>query len=369
MEAIILLIGIIINSNLFNCQRMFNKSFLFVKNSSIRADMKTTYIVAIIYIMYMVTILTTPWRPSLYNVLVDTIEFTVTELVVVILYNYHDSIENSKKTILNFQMQVVLISYGGIYFTNLIKFLPFNLFPIASVELLQSYSSVMCLILEGEWISWLFLINLVILIVLHSIFITFPSYFLELSENILKKIMFSLNIVCLISLVNDFLLVDGESLTICSKFYIFQLRNKLNLVINDQVPIHKGKETTSLCLCLFAGLSVTIMKLIRLYRVRKMTKQYLLNKFDIIVKRPKAIRNLKLFRPNVVIPTNIIPISPQNYTTENTSSAQVCNLKLLSKIVKEEFSLIMIIFRIRISLQKLDLAMLHIKMTMVMNKL
>ena len=281
----------------------------------------------------MVTILTTPWRPSLYNVLVDTIEFTVTELVVVILYNYHDSIENSKKTILNFQMQVILISYGGIYFTNLIKFLPFNLFPIASVELLQSYSSVMCLILEGKLIriSWLFLINLVILIVLHSIFITFPSYFLELSENILKKIMFSLNIVCLISLVNDFLLVDGESLTICSEFYIFQLRNKLNLVINDQVPTHKGKETTSLCLCLFVGLSVTIMKLIRLYRVRKMTKQYLLNKFDIIVKRPKAIRNLKLFRPNVVIPTNIIPISPQNYTTENTSSAQVCDLKLLSK--------------------------------------
>ena len=286
MIIIILLIGIIINSNLFNCQRMFNKSFLFVKESSIRADMKTTYIVAIIYIMYMVTILTTPWRPSLYNVLVDTIEFTVTELVVVILYNYHDSIENSKKTILNFQMQVILISYGGIYFTNLIKFLPFNLFPIASVELLQSYSSVMCLILEGKLIriSWLFLINLVILIVLHSIFITFPRYFLELSENILKKIMFSLNIVCLISLVNDFLLVDGESLTICSKFYIFHLQNKLNLVINDQVPIHKGKETTSLCLCLFAGLSVSIMKLIRLYRVRKMTKQYLLNKFDIIVK-------------------------------------------------------------------------------------
>ena len=101
--------------------------------------------VIISYILHMLIILITPWESSLYNVFVNTLEFLVTELICIVLYKYHDSIEESKKTILNYQIQVIALSYGGIYF-------------------------------------WTFLVNLVIFIILHSGFRTFPHSFLDFNK-------------------------------------------------------------------------------------------------------------------------------------------------------------------------------------------
>ena len=187
----------------------------------------------------MLIILITPWEPSLYNVFVDTLEFLVTELICIVLYKYHDSIEESKKTILNYQIQVIALSYGGIYFSNLIKILPFNLFPSISIQLLQSYPSIICFILQGELIHWTFLVNLVISIVLHSGFRTFPNSFLDFNENSLRKIILIINVICLISSINDLWIKYGELVKICSKVSIFQLQNKLSLDVGTNILVHK----------------------------------------------------------------------------------------------------------------------------------
>ena len=216
--------------------------------------------------IYMILLLVTHWKPSLYNVFIDTLEFLVTESACVILFMYHDSIEQTKKTILNFQMQVIAVSFGGIYVTNLIRFIPFNIFPAQSLEVLKDFPSQVCFVLQGDLVSWMFFINLVLVIVLHSLFRTFPYKFLSWNENNLKKGIFVVNFMCLSAMGYDIWI---KKRAICSKVFFFQLKNKLDLDVDDDIPVYFGSSKVSLLLCLVAGLTTLITKMIRVMKSRK----------------------------------------------------------------------------------------------------
>ena len=219
----------------------------------------------IVYIIYMMLILVTPWKPSVYNVCIDTLEFVVTESACVILFKYHDSIENSKKTVLNFQMQMIAVSFGGIYITNLMRFMPFNLFPAQSLEVLNAFPSQVCFVLQGDILHWMFFINLVLIIVLHSLFRTFPYKFLNWNENDLKKGIIVINFLCLASFGYDIWIRKGA---ICSQVFIFQLKNKLDLDVYD-ISVYDGSSKVSLVLCLAAVITTITTKIIRVMKTKK----------------------------------------------------------------------------------------------------
>ena len=231
-----------------------------------RLNSKMKLLMIFLYMIYMILLLVTHWKPSLYNVFIDTLEFLVTESACVILFMYHDSIEQTKKTILNFQMQVIAVSFGGIYVTNLIRFIPFNIFPAQSLEVLKDFPSQVCFVLQGDLVSWMFFINLVLVIVLHALFRTFPYKFLSWNENNLKKGIFVVNFMCLSAMGYDIWI---KKRAICSKVFFFQLKNKLDLDVDDDIPVYFGSSKVSLLLCLVAGLTTLITKMIRVMKSRK----------------------------------------------------------------------------------------------------
>ena len=207
------------------------------------------------YVMFILTILITPWNPSLYNFIVDILEATVTNLICLLLFKYHDSIPLSKKTILNFEMQVIILVYGLLYIFKGITSVFFNILTYTSIWLLESYPSAMCFILPAEMLHWIFLINLVLMMVLHTSFRAFPDKFLSWNENLLKIMITLFNIIFVTMFAIEKWVANW---TFCSKVFIYHINNKLNLNVELKVNVFGAGGSVSFVLCLIAGLSLVI---------------------------------------------------------------------------------------------------------------
>ena len=212
----------------------------------------------IIYLIYISILLVTPWKPSLYNLFIDSLELSVTTMSCIFLFKYHDSIPMSQKTILNFLMKILAVCYEFIYiFTWLTSFL-FNTFPGFGLDILEAYPSLVCFTLSANLPQWMFLINLVLIILFHTCFKTFPISFLSWNELYLRLFTYSFNMACIITFA-----LEQWTQTFCGKILILQITMKLNLKIDGgSVVVYKGGPKLSLALCVLAGMSVLVSKLL-----------------------------------------------------------------------------------------------------------
>ena len=180
------------------------------------------------------TILVTPRRPSLYNFFIDTIELTVTEIFCLLLFKYHDSIPMSHKTVLNFMMKVLTVCYGCIVLSHWFTSIFFNLMTTWSLSMLESHPSAVCFVLDADFAHWLFLINIILIIMLNACFTAYPSTFLNCDENMLKFIIYLFNIVCLVLFA-----FEKWTESFCGKILNHQLTTKLKLEVD--IVLYKGK--------------------------------------------------------------------------------------------------------------------------------
>ena len=210
----------------------------------------------IIYFIYIAILLVTPWKPSLYNLFIDSLELVVTTMSCILIFKYHDSIQMSQKTILNVLMKILAVCYGLIYIIKWLTSFLFNSFPNFGLDLLKAYPSVVCFALSAHLPQWMFLINLVLIIMFHSCFKTYPILFLSWNELFLCLFIYSFNIVCIIIFA-----LEQWTETFCGKILILQIRMKLDLDIDEGSVIeYRGGPKLSLVLCVLAGMSVFVSK-------------------------------------------------------------------------------------------------------------
>ncbi len=183
--------------------------------------MKFTWVM--LYLLYMMVILVTPLRPTIYNVFIDTLEFSITETFCLLLYKYHSSIPMSHKTVLNFLMKVLTVCYGFIVLSHWFTSIFFNLMTTWSLRMLESYPSAVCFILDADFPHWLFLINIILIIMLHACFTAYPSKFLNWNENV-RLVLFAL---------------EKWTESFCGKILNSQLTKKLKLEVD--IVLYKGK--------------------------------------------------------------------------------------------------------------------------------
>ena len=194
--------------------------------------MKFTWVM--LYLLYMMAILVTPLQPSIYNVFIDTLEFSITETFCLLLYKYHNSIPMSHKTVLNFLMKVLTVCYGFIFLSHWFTSIFFNLMTTWSLGMLESYPSAVCFILDADFPHWLFLINIILIIMLHACFTAYPSTFLNWNENVLKIVIYIFNLVCLVLFA-----LEKWTESFCGKILNSQLTKKLKLEVD--IVLYKGK--------------------------------------------------------------------------------------------------------------------------------
>ena len=211
-----------------------------------------------LYVLYMVVIVFPPMEPSFYNAFIDTIEAGVTEVLCFTLVKYHDSIPMSNKTILNYLMKIIAITYGGIYLFDWITSLLFNIFPSTGLEFLQMFPSVSCFILSADIFHFTFFLNLILIIILHAGLTASPRFFLDMDDNYLKILVYGYNIIGLV------VIFYGKwAASFCARSFIYRISKKLDLdSLENSLTVYEEGSKFTLFLCLFAASTVLISKLI-----------------------------------------------------------------------------------------------------------
>lgn len=134
----------------------------------------------------------------------------------------------SHKTILNFLMKILAVSYGLIFMFYWLTSLLFNTFPLDGLQILKSYPSTICFILSGDIFSLIFFVNIFLIIVLHSCFSAHPILFLDLNDSYMKAFIYSFNIGSA-----AIILTTKWSQSFCGKSLIYRVSQKLNIDITE----------------------------------------------------------------------------------------------------------------------------------------
>ena len=137
-------------------------------------------------------------------------------------------------------------------------------FLIQALYWLHTYPSVTCFALSADIIHLIFLVNLVLIIILHAIFTAYPHLFLEIDDSKLKIFIYVFNISCMIIFASE-----KWTQSFCGKSLIHKISDRYSFNISaDEFTLFKEGSVLTLCLCLLAGFAVLLSKAITITKQR-----------------------------------------------------------------------------------------------------
>ena len=267
------------------------------------------YCLIILYTVYMIVIVSPTSKPSVYNAVIGTLETCVTEILCFALIKYHDSIIESQKTILNFLVQAIAATYGGIYFFSWLTSLLFNILPNTGLKWLQSYPSTVCFLLSADIFHFTYFINMILIIILYSLFTIQPRIFIDCDDFHFKTFVSGFNAICL------FIILYGKwTVSFCGKSLLYKISKSFgDEILDKDFKIYEEGSKFAIALCILACFAVLLSRLIILIR----RKSIPINKYQVNLSADESNTRNNEANSNRNIPTqNNVPQNAMDYNLD-----------------------------------------------------
>ena len=246
--------------------------------------------------LYILITQATPWTPSTYTFIIDSIRTTVNTAALLTQLMYYNSLPGSHKTILHDLMKIIVGSYGLLTLIAYISNSFINLMPKTTVALLHHYPIVICWSSKGFVFDQIFFFNTLLLILLRAYFNCYPNMLFNVKEKIWWIIFAGCNLAYLVE-TNIFYFQQSNQM--CKLDFIEKLKIAMKLKVDDaKIETYKGLSIVSLIVLLMAPLAEILSRIV--IKIRSSIKKKLNNKYRLQNTQSRS-RNLGVTNKSLMI--------------------------------------------------------------------
>ena len=249
-------------------------------------------------VIYAIWLQISPWHPSVYSCFIDILMTLIIDITLIILYQYYQSIPESKTSFLHYIMKVIVVSMGLTSTGKMCVRSLFNLAPDTAIHLLYRFPSVICMVYNGYGFGQLTFCSIMILITLRALFNAYPNLMFLIKDDHLTVFFW---IVIVMHQINGFFFFYLQSYTMCDKNSIESLQVTLNLQIDEsKIGTYEGVSAFAkvfLCMPIIAEIFSRLVSNYRIY-LRKQKLSPKNNKNKIIPTRQVVVENKEIVKDN-----------------------------------------------------------------------
>ena len=177
-------------------------------------------------VIYAIWLQISPWNPSVYGCIVEILKTVINDISLVILYQYYQSIPESKTSFLHYIMKIIVLSLGLTITIRMCGRSLLNLAPETTLDLLYRFPSVICMLYDGYG----FANSIMVLITLRALFNAYPHLMFLLEDDHLTLWFWIVNVN---HQIDGFVFFYQQSNTMCDNNSIETIRVSLNLHIDE----------------------------------------------------------------------------------------------------------------------------------------
>ncbi len=181
-------------------------------------------------IIYAIWLQISPWHPSIYSCIIDFLMTAINDITLVVLYQYYQSIPESKTSFLHYIMRIIVVSLGLAFTVRMCGRCLINIAPEFTIELLYKLPSLICMLHEGYGFSHLTFSSIMILITIRSLFNAYPNLMFLFEDEHLTYVFW---IVAVIHQIDGFVFFFLQSYSMCDTYTIKSFQLTLNLQIDE----------------------------------------------------------------------------------------------------------------------------------------
>ena len=249
-------------------------------------------------VIYAIWLQISPWHPSVYSCFMDILMTLIIDITLIILYQYYQSIPESKTSFLHYIMKVIVVSMGLTSTGKMCVRSLFNLAPDTAIHLLYRFTSVICMVYNGYGFGQLTFCSIMILITLRALFNAYPNLMFLIKDDHLTVFFW---IVIVMHQINGFFFFYLQSYTMCDKNSLESLQVTLNLQIDEsKIGTYEGVSAFAKVFLWMPIIAEIFSRLVSNYRIylRKQKLSPQNNKNKIIPARQVVVENKEIVKGN-----------------------------------------------------------------------
>ena len=215
-------------------------------------------------IIYAIWLQISPWHPSIYSCIIDILMTAINDITLVVLYQYYQSIPESKRSFLHYIMRIIVVSLGLTTTVRMCGRCLINIAPEFTIDLLYKLPSLICMLQDGYGFSHVTFSSIMILITIRALFNAYPNLMFLFEDGHLTYIFW---IVTIIKQIDGFVFVFIQSYTMCDKNTIKTIQVTLNLQIDEsRIGTYEGVSSFGKFFLLMPLLAEIFSRVIVKYR-------------------------------------------------------------------------------------------------------